>query len=175
MERSLIIAGFGGQGVMLTGKILGYAATDHNKKAVFLPQYGTQQRGGTASCNVILSDCKVGCPIVGTADSMMIFNQPSMEAFASRVKPGGVLFSNSTLCTRPDRDDITIYELPVDDIARELGSQRVANLVMLGAFIKESGMFTIEEIIATMKHLLEDHPEMMEINEKAIRKGASLV
>lgn len=175
MEKSLIIAGFGGQGVMLTGKILGYAATDHNKRAVFLPQYGTQQRGGTASCNVIVSDGKVGNPVVGTADNMMIFNQPSMEVFASRVKPGGLLLMNSTLCTRPDRDDITIIEIPMDDLAIELGSQQVANLIMLGAFVEKTGIFTIDEIISTMRHLLEKRPEMMEINEKAIRKGAELV
>ena len=175
MEQSLIIAGFGGQGVMLTGKILGYAATDHGKMAAFLPQYGTQQRGGTASCTVVLSDEEVGCPIVGKADMMMIFNQPSMEAFAGRLKPGGAMFMNSTLCTVPDRDDITVIDLAVDDLAIELGSQQVANLIMLGAFVAKTGMFTIEEMVATMQHLLENHQEMMEINEKALRKGASLV
>ena len=82
---------------------------------------------------------------------------------------------NSTLCTVPDRDDITVIDLAVDDLAIELGSQQVANLIMLGAFVAKTGMFTIEEMVATMQHLLENHQEMMEINEKALRKGASLV
>jgi len=175
MEKSLIIAGFGGQGVMLTGKILGYAATDHNKKAVFLPQYGTQQRGGTASCNVIFSDDKVGCPIVGKADNMMIFNQPSMEVFVPRLKKGGLLMMNSTLCSMPERDDITIIDLPVDDIALGLGSQQVANLIMLGAFVEKTGLFTVDELVTTMQHLLSKHPEMLEVNEKALREGAELI
>ena len=175
MEQSLIIAGFGGQGVMLTGKILGYAATDHDKKAVFLPQYGTQQRGGTASCTVIVSDDEVGCPIVSQADVVMIFNQPSMEVFAGRVKPGGILFMNSSLCTKPERDDITIIDLPVDELAMELGSQQVANLIMLGAYAAKTGTFETEELTSTMAHLLEARPEMLDINKAAIEKGASLV
>ena len=98
MELKMIIAGFGGQGVMVTGKLLGYAASAHGKRAMFLPQYGPEQRGGTASCTVILSDEEIGSPIVGECDVLMVFNQPSLEKFLPRLKKGGLLFANSSLC-----------------------------------------------------------------------------
>ena len=104
MELKMIIAGFGGQGVMVTGKLLGYTACANHKQAMFLPQYGPEQRGGTASCTVILSEEEVGSPIVGKADVLMVFNQPSLEKFLPRLKEGGLLFANGSLC---DTSDLT--------------------------------------------------------------------
>lgn len=176
MELKIIIAGFGGQGVMVTGKLLGYAACDTGKKAMFLPQYGPEQRGGTASCTVILSDDEVGSPIVGKADVLMVFNQPSLEKFLPRLKEGGTLFANSTLCdTSSVPKDIKIVALPVDDLAKEMGSRQVANIIMTGAFVMETGIFTEKELQNTVKHILGKKPALIELNEAAVKKGVQLV
>lgn len=176
MELKMIIAGFGGQGVMVTGKLLGYAACDTGKKAMFLPQYGPEQRGGTASCTVILSDEEVGSPIVGKADVLMVFNQPSLEKFLPRLKKGGTLFANSTLCdTSNVPADIKVASLPVDDLAKEMGSRQVANIIMTGAFVAETGIFTEEEIQETVKHVLGKKPALIPLNEAAVKKGVELI
>lgn len=175
MEQRIKIAGVGGQGVMVTGKILGYAASDHGKGASFLPQYGTQQRGGTASCTVILSDNAVDSPIVSMADSLVIFQQAALDAYLHQLKSGGLLFMNSDTCEVPERDDIEVISLPVDTLAREMGSKQVANIIMLGAITQKTGIFTKEEIVHTLHHVLGKKQEMMEINEKAIELGVSLV
>ena len=115
MEQRIKIAGTGGQGVMVTGKILGYAASDHDKFASFLPQYGTQMRGGTASCTLIVSDEEIGSPIVSIADLMMMFQQEALDKNIDKLKPGGLLFINSNTCGMPKRRDIEVVALPVDD------------------------------------------------------------
>ena len=175
MERRMKLAGFGGQGVMLVGKILGYAASDHNKYATFLPSYGTQQRGGTAMCTVVVSDEEVGSPVVGHPDTMLIFNQASMDAYEDQIQPGGWLFMNSNASNPPKRTDLSVVAVPIDDMARDMGNRKVSNLIMLGAFCKKTGLFTEEEIIHTMHHVLGGKEEMMELNEKAIRAGADFV
>lgn len=175
MEQRMKIAGIGGQGVMVTGKILGYAASDHDKFASFLPRYGTQMRGGTASCTLIVSDEEIGSPIVSMADLMMIFEQSALDAFIDQLKARGLLFIDSNTCTVPDRDDIEVVALPVDEIAREMGSKQVANIIMLGAYVEKTKMFTIEEIIHTLEHVFETKPQVWELNEKAVLKGASLI
>ena len=176
MELKMIIAGFGGQGVMVTGKLLGYAACDTGKKAMFLPQYGPEQRGGTASCTVILSEDEVGSPIVGKADVLMVFNQPSLEKFLPRLKKGGTLFANSTLCdTANVPADVKVVAIPVDDLAKEMGSRQVANIIMTGAFVKETGIFTVEELQETVKHVLGKKPALIPLNEAAVKKGVELI
>lgn len=175
MEQRMKIAGVGGQGVMVTGKILGYAASDHDKFASFLPQYGTQMRGGTSSCTLIVADEEIGSPIVSTADLLMIFQQSALDAYIDQLKPGGMLFINSNTCKAPERDDIEVVALPVDDLAKEMGSKQVANIIMLGAYVAKTKMFTLDEIIHTLEHVFETKPHVWELNEKAIRKGASLL
>lgn len=174
MEQRMKIAGTGGQGVMVTGKILGYAASDHDKFASFLPQYGTQMRGGTASCTLIVSDEEIGSPIVSIADIMMMFQQSALDAYLDQLRPGGLLFINSNTCKTPERGDIEVIALPVDDLAKELGAKQTANIIMLGAYVAKTGMFSVEEIIKTLEHVFESKPQVWEINEKAILKGASL-
>lgn len=175
MELKIIIAGFGGQGVMVTGKLLGYTACDAGKKAMFLPQYGPEQRGGTASCTVILSDEEVGSPIVGKADVLMAFNQPSLEKFLPRLKEGGKLFANSSLCSLSTvPNGIKVIALPIDELAKEMGSRQVANIIMTGAFITETGIFTEEELQTTVKHVLGKKPALIELNEAAVKKGVEL-
>ena len=175
MEQRIKIAGTGGQGVMVTGKILGYAASDHDKFASFLPQYGTQMRGGTASCTLIVSDEEIGSPIVSIADLMMMFQQEALDKNIDKLKPGGLLFINSNTCEIPNRSDIEVVALPVDELAREIGSKQVANIIMLGAYTAKTGMFTMAEIIHTLEHVFENKPAVWEINEKALKTGANLV
>ncbi len=178
MEQRMIIAGTGGQGVMVTGKILGYAASDHDKFASFLPRYGTQMRGGTSSCTLIVSDEEIGSPIVSVADLLIIFQQSALEKYIDKLKPGGILFLDSDTCyeeTARQRKDIEVIGLPVDEEARALGSKQVANIIMLGAYAVRTGMFTTEEIIHTLRHVFENKPAVWEINENAIRKGAELM
>ncbi len=175
MEQRIKIAGTGGQGVMVTGKILGYAASDHDKFASFLPQYGTQMRGGTASCTLIVSDEEIGSPIVSIADLMMMFQQEALDKNIDKLKPGGLLFINSNTCEIPNRSDIEVVALPVDELAREMGSKQVANIIMLGAYAAKTGMFTVPEIIHTLEHVFESKPKVWDINERALVKGANLI
>ena len=155
MELKMIIAGFGGQGVMVTGKLLGYTACANHKQAMFLPQYGPEQRGGTASCTVILSEEEVGSPIVGKADVLMVFNQPSLEKFLPRLKEGGLLFANGSLCDTSDlTEQFEVVSIPIDEMA---------------------GIFTQEELSKSVKHMLGKKPEFIELNEAAVQKGISLV
>ena len=171
MERRMKLAGFGGQGVMLVGKILGYAASDHNKFATFLPSYGTQQRGGTAMCTVVVSDEEVGSPVVGHPDTMLIFNQASMDAYEDQIQTGGWVFMNSNAANPPKRTDLNVVAVPIDDIARDMGNRKISNLIMLGAFCEKTGLFTEEEIVHTMHHVLGGKEEMMALNEQAIKAG----
>lgn len=175
MELRMKIAGTGGQGVMVTGKILGYAASDHDKFASFLPQYGTQMRGGTSGCTLIVSDEEIGSPIVSVADLLMMFQQEALDKYIDQLKAGGLLFINGNTCRIPERKDIKVISIPMDDMARELGSKQVANIIMLGAWVAETGMFTESEIIHTLRHVFEDKPQVFEINEKAVRKGIQLI
>ena len=171
MERRMKLAGFGGQGVMLVGKILGYAASDHNKFATFLPSYGTQQRGGTAMCTVVVSDEEVGSPVVGHPDTMIIFNQASMDAYEDQIQAGGWVFMNANATNPPKRTDLNVVAVPIDDIARDMGNRKISNLVMLGAFVAQTGLFTEEEIVHTMHHVLGGKEDMMALNEQAIKAG----
>ena len=175
MEKRMKLAGFGGQGVMLVGKILGYAASDHNKFATFLPSYGTQQRGGTAMCTVVVSDEEVGSPVVGSPDTMLIFNQASMDAYENQIQTGGWVFMNSNATNPPKRTDLNVVAIPIDDMARDMGNRKVSNLIMLGAFCAKTGLFAQEEIIHTMHHVLGGKEEMMQLNEAAIRAGAEFI
>ena len=176
MELKMIIAGFGGQGVMVTGKLLGYAACAHQKKAMFLPQYGPEQRGGTASCTVILSDDEIGSPIVGKADVLMVFNQPSLEKFLPRLKTGGLLMANATLCnTEHLSDTYDVVAIPIDDMAKQMGARQIANIITPGAFTAKTGIFTDAEISETVKQVLGKKPELIALNEQAVQKGICLV
>lgn len=175
MEQRMKIAGIGGQGVMVTGKILGYAASDHDKFASFLPQYGTQMRGGTASCTLIIADEEIGSPIVSRADLLMAFQQSALDTYINQLKEGGLLFINSDTCEIPVRDDIEVVAIPIDELAREMGTKQVANIIMLGAYVSKTKIFTIDEIIHTLEHVFENKPQVWEMNKKAVLKGASLI
>ncbi|SHI85386.1 2-oxoglutarate ferredoxin oxidoreductase subunit gamma [Dethiosulfatibacter aminovorans DSM 17477] len=172
MENKLLIAGFGGQGVMVIGQLLGYAACSAGKQATFLPTYGPEQRGGTANCTVVISDEEIGAPYTDSIDVLIAMNAPSLKKFLPKVKQGGVVLVNESMCDEKiDRDDVEGYYIPAVDIANEIGSQKVANIVMLGAYLNKSGSLTEEQMMDTVKVKLGKRPELLEYNRIAIRKG----
>lgn len=172
MINRSVVAGFGGQGVMMIGKMLCYASLDHGKHALFLPSYGTEQRGGTANCTVILSDEEIGSPMTAHIDTLIAMNEPSLKKFQGMVKPGGTVYINSSLVKPEDvRSDVVCTAIPVDDLAHELGSTKVANIIMLSAYAAGTGMFTKEEVTETVLHKLASKPRFLEMNRKAVEIG----
>ena len=152
MERNIIMAGFGGQGVMLMGKLLGYAVNGSSDQGItFFPSYGAEQRGGTANCYVVISDDMVGSPMPSFADDLIALNQPSLDKFADRLKPGGVLFINSSIVKRvPQRADIKIVAAPVTELSIEMGSEKVLNVIMLGVYIGYTGVIAEDIMLETI-------------------------
>ena len=177
MEHSLIIAGFGGQGVMVCGQLIGYTITETTDANVtFLPTYGAEQRGGTASCFVVISDDPIGSPMPAAADCAMILNNPSLERFQGNVLPGGTIFLNSNVVTEAvARTDVAVVPVPALDYALEAGSAKAANLAMVGAFVGYTGLVPPEKVLATAKKKLgSKRPELNGINEAAFHKGLAL-
>lgn len=177
MEKSIIIAGFGGQGVMVIGQLLSYTACETtDMKVTYFPSYGAEQRGGTANCYVVISDEEVGAPKVSQADYLIILNQPSMDRFADSVCPGGTIIVNSSIVKRiPKRDDVRIVEVDANNIAIELGSPKVMNLVIAGAFIGYSEILPAENVLQTaFKKLGAKRPELNPLNEAAFNRGLEI-
>lgn len=177
MKSEIISAGFGGQGVLSLGQLLTYAGMLENKNVSWLPSYGPEMRGGTANCCVIVSSEPVGSPVVTEADAVIVLNKPSMEKFEPALKPGGKLFINSSLIDlKPKRDDVDVYYIPANEMAADLGNPRVANMIMLGAYIKATGVVKKESIIEAFGKVLgEKKAHLIPVNEKAFDEGASKV
>ena len=177
MEERIIAAGFGGQGVMALGQMLTYAGMVEDKKVSWVPSYGPEMRGGTANCNVIISDDLIGSPVVIEATTALVLNKPSLDKFEDSVVPGGKLFINSSLISaKSRREDIDVYYVPANDIANEIGNNRVANMVMLGAYLEATkmvGMDSIEK--AFFKVFGENKAHLLPINKEALEKGAEAV
>ena len=165
----MFFAGSGGQGVLLMGQMVTHAAMLEDKSSTFFPSYGPEMRGGTANCTVVVSDKTVSCPLIYEADSVVAMNLPSLIKFEPTVKPGGILLINSsTINQKPKRDDITVYEVPANDLAHDLGNARVANMVMLGAFTRASGVVSPESIEKVIRETLgAKKAELLDINIKA--------
>lgn len=146
------------------------------KRVSWLPSYGPEQRGGTANCAVVVSDEPVGSPLVTKPSSAIILNNPSFDKFKSKVRSGGLLFVNSSLVTRvSDREDLKILEISATDMANDLGNSRVANMILLGAFLEISKIVSTESILESFKKVLSaDKHHLLEINKQALEKGASL-
>ena len=173
IEEQIIIAGFGGQGVMMFGKLLAHAGMIEQKHVSWLPSYGPEMRGGTANCHVIISENPIVSPIIAEATSIIVMNLPSLDKFESFVKPGGRLLINSSLITRKsNRDDVNIFEIPVNHIANQQGSLRVANVVMLGAYITLSNIVNKETILEAIQEVLgQTKRHLLDINVKALEEG----
>lgn len=174
MTHEMISAGFGGQGVLLLGQLLAYSGLAEGKEVSWLPSYGPEMRGGTANCSVIVSDEEIGAPVVVEADAVVAMNRPSLEKFEKNVKPGGKLFINSSLIkVKAKRSDIDVYYVPATEIADEVGSTRVANIVMLGAYLKATGIVDPETAIGCLaKSFGEKKAHLIPMNREAIKKGA---
>lgn len=176
VER-IILAGFGGQGILFLGKVFAEVGMRTNHHVSWIPSYGPEMRGGTANCTVVISENEIASPLVTVPDTVIGMNRPSVTRFSNRIKAGGMLMYNSSLIERQEfRDDIRLVEVPASEIADELGNPRVANLVMAGAYIMFSKLITFED---TMKYLPEILPakkkEMMEININAFKRGYDFV
>lgn len=173
----MILAGFGGQGVMLMGQLVAYSGMIEGKEVSWMPSYGPEMRGGTANCTVVVSEEAIGSPVVVEPQVVVAMNLPSLDKFESMVKPGGVLIINSSLINRTcDRDDITVIEVPANEIANEIGSGKVANMVMLGTLIAQTKVVTQESVIEALKKVLPEHRHnLIPVNENALNRGAELV
>ncbi len=172
------LAGFGGQGIMVMGQVMCYAGLESEGKHVsWFPSYGAEMRGGTANCAVVISDEEIGSPVIGKPDVIVVMNNPSLLKFEKDVKPGGHLFVNSTLVDRkPTRDDINIINIPANEIAGELGSGRVANMVILGALVEKTGIVKMDSVKKALEaHLPKRHHRLLPMNYDALEKGAELV
>ena len=169
----IIIAGFGGQGVVSSGIILAHAGLTENKNVTFFPSYGAEMRGGTANCSVVISTDPVASPIVASPDVVIIMNEPSLSRFEPVVKPGGILFYNKTLIKSvPKRTDITVIPIEANAIAEELGQGRIANMVMLGALIKKTGILKIDTLkMSQRERFTKAGEDQLSLNEKALDRG----
>lgn len=176
VER-IILAGFGGQGILFLGKVLAETAMRVGKNVSWIPSYGPEMRGGTANCTVILSENEIASPLVTVPDTVIAMNRPSVAKFNIRIKAGGILMYNSSLIERQEfRDDIRLVEIPANEIAEEIGSLRVANLVMAGAYAKFTKFFSYEDLVATIPLLMPSSKKgMLEVNLQAIEKGFKYV
>jgi len=177
MTEEIIIAGFGGQGVLSMGKILAYSGIMQNKEVSWMPSYGPEMRGGTANCTVIVSDERISSPVLNKYDTAIILNQQSMDKFEKTVKPGGYLIYDGNGITRhPERKDINIYRVDATDEAVRLGFTKIFNMIVLGGFLKIKPVVTTEYIRKGLeKSLPKRHHALIPENEKAIAIGAALI
>ncbi|MGM0435572.1 MAG: 2-oxoacid:acceptor oxidoreductase family protein [Bacillota bacterium] len=172
-SERLVIAGFGGQGVMLMGQILSQAATDEGLETVWIPSYGPESRGGTANCFVTISKSPINAPVVTESDTLIAMNQPSLEKFEKKVKKDGRILVNASLVSDHEyRDDLDVMKIPVNDIALELGNLKVANMIMLGAYIGASGVFKPEALEKVFKQKFTGKKAaLLDLNKKALLRG----
>lgn len=177
MKEELIIAGFGGQGVLSMGKILAYSGVMQDQEVSWMPSYGPEMRGGTANVTVILSDERISSPIVSEFDTAIILNQQSMEKFESSVKPGGVLLYDPNGITRkPERKDITIYTIDAAEEAANMGNAKVFNMIVLGAYLKIKPIVKMDNVIKGLKKSLPERAhKLIPMNESAILLGMEKV
>jgi 2-oxoglutarate ferredoxin oxidoreductase subunit gamma len=175
MQQEMIIAGFGGQGVLFTGQLLAYAGMDAGKDVTWIPSYGPEMRGGTANCTVVISDEEIGSPFVMNPSAVLAMNLPSLDKYEHLVKKGGVLVVNASMVNREvAREDITVVNIPANDIAETLGTKRAVNMVMLGALLGNSDILSLEELETALEdHLPERHKKFLPANKAALREGAA--
>lgn len=175
MYQEIIMGGIGGQGIMVIGNLLSQAAFMENLNVTYLPIYGVEKRGGQADCTVVISNEEIGSPIVGYPQSCIIMSKPSLLKYAPRIKPQGFLLLNSSLI-RPEevpRNDLDILPLPVNELAQELGNDRLGNMIAIGAFVEKTKVVSLDTLIAALPRIFEErHHHLLAANTEAIRKGA---
>lgn len=173
MTKTIIITGFGGQGILFVGKILAYAALAAGKQLSWLPSYGPEMRGGTANCHVIISDEPVGSPIIINPDVLISMNKPSLDKFENAVVDGGYILYDSSLIDREvKREDVTVRAVKATSIASDMGKTGMANMIMLGVLLKATGIFTLDEIKAGVEKAVPPSKQsLIELNLKMIEIG----
>ena len=176
MKEEIVIAGFGGQGVLSMGKILAYAGLMDNLEVTWMPSYGPEQRGGTANVTVILSDKPISSPVLDTFDTAVVLNQQSLDKFESKVKPGGTLiYDPSGIHHLPTRTDITVVAVDATTAAIEMKNSKTYNMILLGALLKLRPIVDTDAVIRGLKKTLpERHHHLLPLNEQALRKGMEL-
>ena len=175
MQNDVIMAGFGGQGILLIGKMLAYAGMHQGKEVSWLPSYGPEMRGGTCNCTVVISDRPVGSPVIQSPRAVLAMNLPSLEKFESSIKPGGLLLINSSLIAKePQRTDVKVLKVPANDIANDLHNPKGANMVALGAYLGATHAVALEEMEALVRETFASKPKVVEANIAALRRGYEL-
>jgi len=175
MIERIIIAGAGGQGIMLLGKVLAEAVMKENKYVTWLPSYGAEVRGGTAHCMVVISDQEIGSPYIDRPDTLIIMNGPSLERFKNRIRNKGLLIINSSLATDGDYKNAHTLRYPFTDIAINLGNIKIANMVALGCFVAQKNIVEAKSILEVISEIApSDKKNLIEINQKALKEGMKL-
>jgi len=174
---NLVIAGFGGQGVLLAGKLIAEAGLAEGREVSWIPSYGPEMRGGTANCTVILSDDEIGSPVVENPDVLMIMNRPSMDKFLPSLKKDGVcIYNKSIIDGFTPRSDVKMIALPASEIADKIGSTKLLNMVLIGSFMGATKAFTNDSLMyALKKSISAKHQNLIPLNEKAITEGENFV
>jgi 2-oxoglutarate ferredoxin oxidoreductase subunit gamma len=175
MQHEFVFSGFGGQGVMFTGQLLAYAGLEEGLNVTWIPSYGPEMRGGTAHCFTTLSDQAIGSPVVKNPKIGIMFNQPSLEKYASLIASDGLLVINQSMITdHCEREDITRIDIPATDMAYEIGEARVANMILLGAALAIYPVITLLSLKYTLtNHIPAHHKDKLEMNFEAIERGAA--
>lgn len=177
MLEEVIIAGFGGQGIMLMGRLLAYAGMLEGKNVAWMPSYGPEMRGGTANCTVIISSEEIASPVVPYPRSIIVMNKPSLDKFEANVQKDGLIVLNESLIDQKvSRNDVTIVRVPANDIANQLGNLRTANMVALGTYVKKSGVVKLKTIFEALEKLMAGrNQKLVDLNKRALKKGKELV
>ncbi len=173
MEERILIAGFGGQGIMLIGKLLTYTSFLEGKNVTWLPSYGPQMRGGTANCMIVISNHKIASPYVDEPSSLIVLNRPSLDKFEHSVKPNGLVILNSSMVHRElRRKDVTVYKIPANEVAEKLSDVRVANMVALGAFVGVKPIVNMGSLLGALDQVLSvRHKGLLDLNKIALKRG----
>ena len=170
-NEEIIFAGFGGQGILSMGKFLAYAGMDEGLNVSWLPSYGPEMRGGTANCSVIVTEETIGSPVVTQATALVAMNRPSLDKFENTVVPGGLIIIDSSLVNREvEREDVTVISIPASQEADEIGSKKIANMVLLGALVAKTDIMPMDALLSALKG--HGKESFYEINKKALEKGA---
>jgi 2-oxoglutarate ferredoxin oxidoreductase subunit gamma len=174
MNESVIMSGFGGQGILLMGQLLCYAGMHEGKNVTWMPSYGPEMRGGTANCTVRISSERIGSPVTRFPQSLVAMNKASLDKFEGAIQKGGFLVVNSSLVDRdPVRTDIRFIQVPANQIAEKAGTLQVTNMAALGAYVAGRGVVSLDSVIVALRRMIPEHrKELLAVNEEALRRGA---
>lgn len=174
-QKEVVFAGFGGQGIMTAGQLLAYAGMEEGKQVIWIPSYGPEMRGGTANCTIIISDSRIGSPIINNPLSACVFNRPSLDKFGPMIRSGGLLMINNSLIdVRSGREDITEMLIPANDIAIKVGNAKAANMVMLAAYVATTDIVSFDTLSRMLEEKMGKKEDLLEINRRAFEEGRKL-